>query len=312
MTKREVVKSVIAHKECGRVPYRIELAFDEEKIRPYFPGNDLNIEMGNFIYALDCPWWDWYNLPVSYHGFDAPEELPQTIGFGSYEALMERLRYVREKTDCYILIQIYGSHFEKAYSARGIENFLADMGYNKEFARNLLDIIIKKNLVMLENIVSIPEIDGIILGSDWGSQRNLLMSPDTWREMIAPGEQKEYDLIKQAGKDVWIHSCGDIQQIIPDLIDMGVDVLNPVQPEAMDIYELKRKYGDRITFWGGISTQLILPYGTADEVKAETEKVVSFMSKGGGYIAAPAQSIQDDVPVENVLALLDKLRFYGK
>ena len=169
----------------------------------------------------------------------------------------------------------------------------------------MLDFIIKKNMVMLENIIHTPGIDGILLGSDWGSQNDLLMSPSCWREMIAPGEKLEYDLVHRAGLDVWLHSCGDIRKILPDITQMGVDALNPVQPECMDIYELKEKYGNAITFWGGISTQRTLPYGTPEEVAEETRKVTAALSKNGGYIIAPSQEIQSDVPFENLCALID-------
>ena len=203
---------------------------------------------------------------------------------------------------------IYGSHFEKANAARGIQNFLADMGGEPDFARNLLNKIIEKNMVMLENILDIPEIDGVLLGSDWGSQRGLLMSPEMWEDMICAGEHREYDLVHSYGKDVWLHSCGDIQSIMPRLIEIGVDVLNPVQPECMDIQALKKNYGDRLTFWGGISTQQTLPYGTPEEVKTEARRIRDMMSENGGYIFSPAQDIQRDVPVENVMALLDVAR----
>ncbi|MBC8236434.1 hypothetical protein H8E77_43360, partial [bacterium] len=122
------------------------------------------------------------------------------------------------------------------------------------------------------------------------------------------GEEKEYDLIHAYGKDVWVHSCGCIEAIIPSLVEMGLDVLNPVQPEAMDIEQLKRDYGDKLTFWGGISTQRTLPYGTPDEVREETSQVLKLMAKDGGYILSPAQSIQDDVPLENILAMLEVAR----
>jgi uroporphyrinogen decarboxylase len=117
--------------------------------------------------------------------------------------------------------------------------------------------------------------------------------------------------VHEAGKDVWLHSCGKIEAILDDLIEMGVDVLNPVQPECMDIYRLKDKYGSRITFWGGISTQQTLPYGTPDEVRAEVDRVVTTMSRGGGYITSPAQDLQADVPLENVLALIEQARSYA-
>jgi uroporphyrinogen decarboxylase len=105
---------------------------------------------------------------------------------------------------------------------------------------------------------------------------------------------------------------GNVEQIILDLVEMGVDVLNPVQPEVMDIYKIKEKYGDKITFWGGISTQQTLPYGTPEEVKQETDEVITKMSKGGGYIASPAQAIQGDVPVENMIALLETCQSFAK
>ena len=123
--------------------------------------------------------------------------------------------------------------------------------------------------------------------------------------MIAPGEKKEYDLIHEAGVDVWVHSCGDIRKIFPDLAEMGVDTLNPIQPECMDIYELKEKYGGKIAFWGGISTQQTLPYGTPEDVAEETKKVTKALAKNGGYIIAPSQEIQADVPFENLCALID-------
>ena len=161
---------------------------------------------------------------------------------------------------------------------------------------------------MLENFLALPEIDGVLLGSDWGSQRGLLMSPEVWDDMIRPGEQKDYDLIHGYGKDVWVHSCGDVHVLIPRLIEMGLDVLNPVQPECMDIAELKASFGDRLTFWGGLSTQQTLPFGTPDQVRAEARKVRDRMRTGGGYIFSPAQSIQGDVPVENILALREVAR----
>ena len=161
---------------------------------------------------------------------------------------------------------------------------------------------------MLENFLSLAEIDGVLLGSDWGSQRGLLMSPEAWDEMLRPGEQKEYDLIHAYGKDVWVHSCGNVEELVPRLVEMGLDVLNPVQSEAMDIRALKEHYGERLTFWGAISTQQTLPFGTPEDVKAEARRVRDLMGRGGGYIFSPAQSIQGDVPVENILALLEVAR----
>jgi uroporphyrinogen decarboxylase len=163
-------------------------------------------------------------------------------------------------------------------------------------------------MVMLENILDCEEIDGVLLGSDWGSQTGPLMSPDTWDELIRPGEQREYDLLHAAGKDVWVHSCGCITPLIPRLIEMGLDGLNPVQPECMDIKALKQEHGSKLTFWGGLSTQRTLPFGSPDDVRREAREVRNMMSAGGGYIFAPAQAIQGDVPLANIQAVLDVAR----
>jgi uroporphyrinogen decarboxylase len=230
------------------------------------------------------------------------------IGTGTYEKLADRIKALRDQSDKYFLVRLYGSHFEKAYFARGFENFMADLAADYPFAKRLCTLIVEKNLVMLENFLTVAEIDGVLLGSDWGCQRGPLMQPELWDDLIRPGEQREYDLVHAYGKDVWVHSCGDVQTLVPRLVEMGLDVLNPVQPECMDIAALKREFGDRLTFWGGISTQRTLPYGAPDEVRAECRRVRDLMAQGGGYIFSPAQGIQGDVPPANIVALLEVAR----
>ncbi|MFA6108780.1 MAG: uroporphyrinogen decarboxylase family protein, partial [Candidatus Latescibacterota bacterium] len=229
----------------------------------------------------------------------------------AYQTFFDEVKRVHDEQGKYALATIYGSHFEKANFARGIENFLADLAGEPAFARRLLNRIIEKNLVMLDNVLSCAEIDGVLLGSDWGTQVDLIMSPATWEELIRPGEQREYDLVRQYGKQVWIHSCGNVVKIIPALIEMGVDVLNPIQPEAMDLARLKADFGSRLTFWGGISTQRTLPYGTPAEVKEESRQVRSLLGESGGFVFAPAQEIQGDVPAGNILALIEVARETG-
>jgi uroporphyrinogen decarboxylase len=306
MNRRQLVKDAIAHKATERVPYGISftrgarLKFEQEV------GCSSSDEyLDNDIIQIHPPWWGWDNLGPEWLEMEPPSAVPGVRGNGNYNAFREQLKILRDHSDKYILVMIYGSHFEKANNARRIENFLADMAGEPAFAQKLLNRIIDRNMVMLENFLGCPEIDGVLLGSDWGSQQDLMMSPDTWENMIRPGEQREYDLIHGYGKDVWVHSCGCITKAIPSLIEMGLDVLNPVQPECMDLEMLKREYGDKLTFWGGISTQQALPYGTPDEVRAEARRVRDLMSRDGGYILAPAQELQDDVPIENVLALID-------
>jgi uroporphyrinogen decarboxylase len=309
MTRREYVKAAIQHRKADRVPYLIRFCGDAwDALKTKIGDVSAREFTDDDVICFGPPWWGWYQLESDWHGMTSPKSRARVIGTGHYEGFVNTIKNARETTDKYILILIYGSHFEKANAARGIQNFLADMGGDRAFAQNLLTTIIDKNMVMLENILAIPEIDGILLGSDWGSQKGLLMSPEMWEEMIRPGEQREYELVHSYGKDVWLHSCGKIDAIIPRLIEIGVDVLNPVQPECMDIQMLKENYGHKLTFWGGISTQQTLPYGTPEEVKQEARRVRDLMSKNGGYILSPSQDIQRDVPVENVLALLEVAR----
>ncbi len=309
MTSRECVKAAIRHEKTKRVPYCIQITGDAwEQLQPLAGGTDCETFLDNDVRTISPPWWRWQGLESDWGGFDAPTSRPHCIGTGSYEGFIDTVKRLADTTGKYLLVTIYGSHFEKAYFSRGIENFLADMAGEPAFTRRLLHTIIEKNLVMLENFLLLPEIDGVLLGSDWGSQLDLLMSPAVWEDMIRPGEQREYDLVHAYGKDVWVHSCGNIEKVIPSLVEMGLDVLNPIQPEAMDLRMLKDRYGHKLSFWGGISTQQTLPYGTPDAVRTEARAVRDLMSDGGGYILSPAQSIQSDVPAENLLALLEVAR----
>jgi uroporphyrinogen decarboxylase len=303
MNRRELVKAALRHQETPRVPYCIKFTPEGEKNVRKLGARSADEYFDNDIITVFPPWWHWFELGDDWKQPAAPTSRARVAGRGSYAEFFAMLKLLRENSDKYVLAMVYGSHFEKANAARGIENFLADMAGAPEFAHALLTRIIEKNMVMLENFLAAPEIDGVLLGSDWGTQRDLIMSPRTWQKMIRDGEQREYDLVHSYSKDVWIHSCGNVERIIPSLIEMGVDVLNPVQPEAMDLASLKARFGDRLTFWGGISTQQTLPNGTPAEVIAEARRVRDLMARGGGYIFSPSQEIQGDVPPENIAAL---------
>ena len=131
------------------------------------------------------------------------------------------------------------------------------------------------------------------------------MGPDLWRELIKPRIKKMYGRVKSHGLKVFIHSCGDVEEIFPDLIEVGLDVFNPFQPEAYDIYKMKKLHGDRLSFYGGMSTQKILPFGTPEEVKKETIKLIREIGKNGGYIFSPAHATPGDVPAENMAVMFE-------
>lgn len=311
VVSRELVKAAIQHKETAKVPYAIYFTKDgietlERNINPMtayqYTDND--------VIRVLSPWWDWFDPDLVWQALDCPGGVPYIKGYGDYANFFNSLKQLRDNTDKYILVAIYAAHWEKAHNLRGFENFIFDIGMHTSTAKRILNRIIDINMAMLETYIASPEIDGVLLGSDWGSQVDLLISPECWLDLIRPGEQKMYDLIHAYGKDLWVHSCGNILKIIPALIEMGVDVLNPVQPEAMDIYMLKERFGDMITFWGGLSTQQLLPFGTPQEIEQEARKVLDKMSEGGGYIFSPAQEIQGDVPAENIKKLIDVAKKY--
>ncbi len=306
MTSKERVKAAIRHEPADRCPYFIRLTDESNLISHGI--TDPYAWLDNDVACVYPPWWGWHELEDDWRAMDPPKSRPHAIGMGNYQEFADNVKRLRDTTDKYILILVYGSHFEKAHFARGFENCLADIAGEYDFARKLHQTIIRKNIVMLENFLHLPEIDGVLLGSDWGSQRGLLISPAIWNNLIRPGEQEEYNLIHAYGKDVWVHSCGSIEPLLGSLVEMGVDVLNPLQPECMDIAAIKREYGKSLCFWGGVSTQQTLPFGTPEQVRTESRRVREMLNDGGGYIFAPAQDIQNDVPFENIQALLEVAR----
>ncbi len=140
-----------------------------------------------------------------------------------------------------------------------------------------------------------------------GSQRGLQMGPKRWRRFILPRLRRQYAAVRAAGKQVVIHSCGDVDEVFPDLVEAGLACFNPFQPEVMDVDALMRQWRGRLAFHGGLSTQRLLPRGSPAEVAAETRRLLA-AGAGGGYIFAPAHAIEGDVPVENILAMLEVVR----
>ncbi len=196
------------------------------------------------------------------------------------------------------------SLFERAWTMRGMANLFEDMIEAPDFVDELLDRICDYNVALVRQAVK-HDIDAVHFGDDWGSQRGLLMGPRLWRRFLKPRLARQYAEARKAGKFVTIHSCGKVQEVFPDLIEIGLDCFNPFQPEVMDVYEMKRVYGDRLSFWGGISTQRLLPYGTPDEVRAEARRMMREVGRNGGYILAPAHGIPGDAKPENILALIE-------
>jgi len=219
----------------------------------------------------------------------------------------EAQRTIDEAGDSILLGGIGFLTYERAWSLTGMQDLLEYMVLNKPFVHELMGRITDYNLRVVKNACEF-NIDGMRFGDDWGQQTGLIMGPDLWREFIKPCIKKVFGYVKSQGKFVMIHSCGNVTDIFPDIIECGVDIFNPFQPEVIDVYEIKRIYGDKLTFNGGISTQRTLPYGTKEETVAEVQKLLKEVGRNGGYIASPAHDLPKDAKPENVLAMIDVLK----
>lgn len=186
-----------------------------------------------------------------------------------------------------------------------MENLLSDMVLYPGFVDALLDTITDYNMELVAHALTLP-IDAVHFGDDWGQQAGLIMGPIHWRRFIKPRLARLVARVKGADRRVSIHSCGDIAPILPDLVEIGVDLVNPFQPDVMDIHDIKARYGSQLAFWGGLNVQRTLPHGTPAEVRAQVRHLISEAGRGGGYILAPSHDIPGDVPVENVVAAIEE------
>jgi len=195
--------------------------------------------------------------------------------------------------------------FESAWMIRGFQEFYMDLVLNPSFAHDLLDIVLERQLEVIDTLAGLP-CDGIMMTDDYGDQQGVSIGPALWRTFVKPRLARLYDRIHAAGKTVFHHSCGNLFDIIPDMIDIGLDVLQSVQPEAMPVYELKKRYGQNLCLWGGLGTQHLLPFGTPDAIRAEVRKLKKELGKNGGYIFSSCKPIMDEVPLENAIALIEE------
>lgn len=215
--------------------------------------------------------------------------------------------WINFNVDRFRIVQLGMLFFERTWGMRRMEDFFMDLYINTRFVEDLLNGLEATCHAVIERLISEygDRIDAIGLSEDYGSQKNLLISPESWRFFIKPRLKRIINHIRQAGKYAYIHSCGHVTPVIPDLIEIGVNMLQPIQPEAMDVFDLKRRFGRHMCLVGGISTQELLPYSTPDKIWLEVKRYRKEMGRNGGFVMAPAKPILPDVPVENAIALIE-------
>jgi uroporphyrinogen decarboxylase len=208
--------------------------------------------------------------------------------------------------------------FSPAFDIRGGAQLLFDLAGNEDFATALFAKMEALSSSFLR--AALREIgdcvDLVVTGDDLATQAGPMMSPAMYRRLIKPHQAKMYAAVRENTQaKIYLHCCGNVYRLIGDLIELGIDLLNPVQVSAGemgDTARLKREFGDRMAFCGGIDTQRVLPFGTPDEVRAEVRRRIRDLAPGGGYVAAAVHCIQPDVPIENVLAMCEEIAAVGK
>jgi uroporphyrinogen decarboxylase len=337
MTRKERVIAAMNHQETDIIPYQMDcLSAAERKLKDWFGDVDLSEKIDNHIAVFEPSYYSIFKTEdidknKFKDAFGAVWELKPNEDIGTvisnplkeptlkgYEfpdpvKVMELEgipSFIEMNRDRFIIGAIGFSLYERAWILRGIEPVLIDFLENPLFIEELFDRIIDFNLVITRRLCQFP-VDAFHFGDDWGQQHGLLIDPELWRFIFKKRLKKLYDAVHDAGLPVSIHSCGDITDIIPDLIEIGVNMIAPLQAEALDFNFLKREYGKYLTFWGGVSTQRTMPYGTPDEVRAEIRELKRILGKDGGYILAPSHELQGDIPLENMLAFIEEAKREG-
>lgn len=331
MTKREVIREVLAGRRTPYVPWHVQFTKEPwEMLARHFGGveaaeaavdnhilelgsaigffEDLGVDRVRDVFGVvwdrsvdrDIGIVEGCVLPdPTLDGFRFPDPLDPRF-FRDIPAKIER------QPDRFRVFYIGFSLFERAWTLRGMENLLLDFIDHPAFVHELLGAIADHNLAQVREALTY-DIDAVYFGDDWGQQHGLIMGKPWWDEFIKPHLRRMYGFVRAAGKFQMIHSCGDVDELFDDLVDLGLNCFNPFQPEVMDTAALLAKYRGRLAFHGGLSTQRILPHGTKAEVRAESRRLLD-LGAAGGYIFAPSHAVEGDVPLANILAFLDEVR----
>ncbi len=228
----------------------------------------------------------------------------------SLDDLRARAKHLYETTDYAIMYSGLGSIHEQCQGLRGWDQWMMDLAGDPNLACTLMDKVADANIERAAQVLSAIEgyAQVVVIGGDLGMQDGPQMSPDTYRTLIKPRAKRFYDFIRaNTSAKLFIHTCGSVYALLPDLIEAGIEVLNPVQVAArdMDTAKLKREFGRDIAFWGGgCDTQYVLPFGTVEEVRAEVRKRISDLGPEG-FVFTQVHNIQANTPPENIVAMLD-------
>lgn len=333
MTPRELVIEALNHRETEKIPFHAEFTEQEREKMVAYTGEEHFYDrydgcLHYFQYwgypteQEDRPGFFTDDFGVTWNRTGADKDIgvidqpvidePELALYPTPYLNEARIRAQCEQTlatkgDKFCFAGIGFSMFERLWSYVGMEDALVYMLTEPEFVDGLLDKILEFNLKVIDILNEYP-FDGIYFGDDWGQQKGMIMGAPLWRRFIKPRMEQMYRRAKKNGKFVFQHSCGDIQEVFDDLIEIGLDCYQTVQPEIYDLKEIKEKFGSRLCFWGTISTQQALPKASPEEIINIIDQTAEIMKTGGGFIIAPTHAIPQDVPPQNVIAMLDRFQ----
>jgi uroporphyrinogen decarboxylase len=332
MSYRDDVRDAIGHRQPASVPYtlpmedsvaaRLDAHFGNrdwrKRLAPYIVqvsavDTDMSTPVGTThrrdgyggMWRIDSRPWHLETPPLarpSFEGYEFPK--PEQFFRPAWKAAA--VRTCAENQNSFVVASLGWGLFERSWNLRGFENILMDFVAEEGFVEEALDRLTDLYLSFVAYTVDVP-VDAILFGDDWGDQRGIIIGPERWRRFLKPRWARIYRAVHDAGKIVMHHSCGSVAEILPDAVEIGMDVLESCQPEAagMAPHRLKRQWGDRIAFWGCLGSQSTIPCGTPDGIRDEVRRLRRQMGRGGGFILAPAKPLQPETPTENAVAVLE-------
>lgn len=345
MKSRDRVLMTIEHEQPDRVPVCATFVPEIEKIlkEKYHPDGDLGVTLGNdmikissglensFYYSSDptyvCPYGiTWKNIknqtghfteiirhPLAgaeqnIYDYVMPDPTKATDVLDAVKAAVTR--YGKDK---WIIGSCQCSVFEAAWYLRGLETFMMDLAMEEDYAYTLLDKVMQYPLQMGLQFIDLG-VDMVWLGDDIATQQNMMISPAMWRKDLKPRYADMFAAFRKRNPDIKIcyHSCGNLQAVVDDLVEIGLDVLNPIQPLAMNPAQFKKRFGKNLTMYGTLDIQNIMPFGTPEDVRKEVKNLISDCAPGGGFILSPAHHIQSDTSIANIEAFYQAARDFGR
>ncbi len=331
INKRQVVIDALRFQKPAYVPWHVRLTADcAARLKKHLGTEDLDPFLDNHFFDVRCKLrsfeplgpgrvrdkygvvWDRsvdkdIGTPLEWP-LRSPEDLdhyrfPDPTDDALYEGLAAQ---VAARPALFTRYSLAMCLFERAWALRGMENLMMDMLERPDFFERLLDAILEHHLVLTRKALALG-VDCVHFGDDYGMQTGLILGAPNWRKFIKPRLARLFAPVRAAGKFISLHSCGKVQELFGDLVEMGLNFFNPFQPEVMDVFTELPRWRGALAFHGGLSIQRTLPFATAAQVREQTRRLLE-AGRQGGYIFAPSHDVPPDVPPENIVAMMEVIR----